>query len=280
MHFFRHFYQVLALTLSCMLILLIQYPSSTYARPQQRIKRNTSGHLSVSVVRKSVKEFLEKTSHPEETIEELESRTNIRTLNPQTHSREPTWFSKQGTSYKKLKRRSRRKRQKRGAKVNTDESYISNLATNKRVYKYCNKLGFFLRLNADGTVDGTTDQNDPNTILWLESHGRSIIRIRGHNTNRYLTMNQRGKPSAELHPHLLDSLFRLTEEENAWDTIASYRYYFEEKFDMVVGITRDATVKQPWKASPGQYATQFLPIHSTVPYHEINNPKKSLKKKQ
>ena len=61
-------------------------------------------------------------------------------------------------------------------------------------------------------------------------------------------------------PHFFDSLFRLTEEENRWDTIASYKYYFEEKFDMLVGITKDAQLKQPWKASPGQYATQFLPL--------------------
>jgi len=52
----------------------------------------------------------------------------------------------------------------------------------------------------------------------------------------------------------------LTVEENTWETIASYGYYFEEKFDMLVGITKDARLKQPWKSSPGQYATQFLPI--------------------
>lgn len=61
-------------------------------------------------------------------------------------------------------------------------------------------------------------------------------------------------------PHFFDSLFRLTEEENAWDTIASYKYYFDEKFDMLVGITKEADIKQPWKSYPGQYATQFLPI--------------------
>ena len=64
----------------------------------------------------------------------------------------------------------------------------------------------------------------------------------------------------QVKPHLLKSLFRLTHEENAWDTFASFKFYFEEKYDMLVGITKEATVKKPWKASPGQYATQFLSI--------------------
>jgi len=261
-----------AIVISSFILILTQTTDSTHALPRHRDIRSTStgsrkGRLSITVVR----EFLDKNSNPEEEIEAVERTSlSVRTTSLGTgsssvgepsHSREPTWFSRNGSNnFKKMKRRSRRKRQKRGAKVNTDAAYISEFKTNQRVYKYCNKLGFCLRLNADGKVDGTRNKEDPYTVLLFESHGRSIIRIKGYYANKYLTMNQKGVPAGEADPHFFDSLFRLTEEENRWDTIASYKYYFEEKFDMLVGITKDAQLKQPWKASPGQYATQFLPL--------------------
>ena len=46
---------------------------------------------------------------------------------------------------------------------------------------------------------------------------------------------------------------------------------------MLVGITRYADMKQPWKANPDQFATQFLPIpcklKEDVPAAEANGKK-------
>ena len=166
--------QVLAIAVSSFVFILIQTTDSTNALPRSR-RETQRGGLSITVVRTAVQDFLEKNSNPEQEIENVE-RTSL-TLSVRTgtkthggddgepsHSREPTWFSRKGSNnFKKMKRRSRRKRQKRGAKVNTDATYISEFPTNKRIYKYCNKLGFCLRLNADGKVDGTRRKDDPHS---------------------------------------------------------------------------------------------------------------------
>ena len=166
----RSLEQTLVFIFSCMVFILVHIAESTNAQPsKQRTVRDTSsgsGRLSVTVVRTAVQDFLKRNSNPEREVEGVE-RTSLSvrtstTTHEQTHSREPTWFSKHGgsTNFKKMKRRSRRKRQKRGAKVNKDATYISEYSTNARIYKYCNKLGFCLRLNADGTVDGTRNRDD------------------------------------------------------------------------------------------------------------------------
>jgi len=161
--------QVLAIIIPC-IILFTCYPTLGDAQPQRTSSDDSgSGRFSVSVVRSSVKEFLTRNADPEKEIEQVESRTALTvTTHSQTEqSREPTWFSKQGKNIKKIKRRNRRKRQKSGAKINTDHAYITDHPTNSRVYKYCNKLGYFLRLNPDGTVDGTNDRNDIYSKLTL-----------------------------------------------------------------------------------------------------------------
>lgn len=173
----RSLKQTLVFTFSCMIIILVQIADSTDAQPsQRRTARDTSngsGRLSVTVVRTAVQDFLKRNANPEREVEGVERTSlSVRTSTTtheeqeqeQEQSREPTWFSKHGgsaTNSKKLKRRSRRKRQKRGAKVNKDAALISEYSTNARVYKYCNKLGFCLRLKPDGTVDGTRDRDDP-----------------------------------------------------------------------------------------------------------------------
>ena len=170
----RSMRQTLVFIFSCMVVILVQIADSTDAQPSHRrsirdtSSGNSSGRLSVTVVRTAVQDFLKRNSNPEREIEGVERtslsvRTSTTTHEEQTHSREPTWFSKHGgsTNSKKMKRRSRRKRQKRGAKVNKDATLISEYSTNARVYKYCNKLGFCLRLKPDGTVDGTRDRDDP-----------------------------------------------------------------------------------------------------------------------
>lgn len=177
--------------LSCLVIILVQIADRTDALPSR--KRTTkdssssgSGRLSVTVVRTAVEEFLKRNSNPEREIEGVERTSlSVRTSSTtkkeqeQTHSREPTWFSKQGGSgsasssanfSKKMKRRNRRKRQKRGAKVNTDATLISEFPTHARLYKYCNKLGFCLRLNTDGTVDGTHHKEDSFSKLFKISN--------------------------------------------------------------------------------------------------------------
>lgn len=161
---------------------------------------------------------------------------------------------------RKNKRTRIKKRKKREARINHNAALLSATPTNRRLYKLANKLGVYIRIHMNGTIDGTTNRNDPGTLFVMESHGPSILRIKGISSGRYITMNKKGVARAEISPPFFDSLFRLTNEENRWDTYASFKYYFEEKYDMLIGITKECTVKSPWKAAPGQHATQFLSL--------------------
>jgi len=183
----------------------------------------------------------------------------------ETPSRDaPQWYRRTyitATRSATRSNRSRRlRRRKRHTRINHEMLYISRTPTNERLFKAANQYNYYLRIHDDGTVDGTLLENDPRTLLKFESHAASIIRIKGVKSGRYLTMDQKGIPKAVFNPNLWNSLFRWTQEENHWETLASYRYYFEKKYDMLVGITKVGQVKKPWKAAPGQHATQFICI--------------------
>ncbi|XP_047127889.1 fibroblast growth factor 1 [Hydra vulgaris] len=191
---------------------------------------------------------------PPATFENKTHQKNEKQFDLPQHDWDPRYLINIRRHKKKMRRPNKR------AKINHDLTPISEFPTNKRFYKLANKLSFFLRIKETGEIDGTLNPNDETALLVFESHGPSVIRIKGVKSNRYLRMNKQGMPTAEHSPPLYDSLFRLNHEENAWDTFASFKFYFEEKYDMLVGITKEGSLKNPLKASPGQYATQFLSI--------------------
>jgi len=260
-------YKVLLLSISIILCVTEATPLTSKPKRSTKQQNISGGRLAIQVLR-NANEFT-KRNDPEKEIAKIENKTLSETQSSSQKGPQklydfvPSLYASRyyPNSSRKQKRAKRgRRRLKRGARINHDAAYISEFPTNRRIYRIVNKLGFCLRIHMDGRVDGTQDNKDERSLLAFESHGPSILRIKGVVSNRYLVITQKGLPSAEVHPKLFNSLFRLTHEENSWDTFASFKYYFDEKYDMLIGITKDAIVKKPWKAAPGQYATQFLPI--------------------
>lgn len=99
------------------------------------------GRLAVQVVRTSA-DFLRNSNQEKNQLKPQEEQ-----------SREPAWYFKNGKS-----KRGRRK--KRRAHINHELVYISEFPTNTRMYRLCNKLGFFLRFHDDGKIDGTRNSED------------------------------------------------------------------------------------------------------------------------
>ncbi|KAG2465866.1 FGF2 factor, partial [Polypterus senegalus] len=58
---------------------------------------------------------------------------------------------------------------------------------------YCKNGGYFLRINADGRVDGIREKNDPYIKLQLQAESIGVITIKGVCANRYLAMNEDGR---------------------------------------------------------------------------------------
>ena len=143
----------------------------TTAAPLHREKsENKIGRLAVQVIR-SAEEFIAKS--PERELSIIEETTST---NGERAQREfvpfSDWYKKTFLARLKKNKRRTRRRHKRGAKINHDASYISEFPTNRRLYKLANKLGYYLRIHADGTVDGTANRNDPKSKTLYTANSR------------------------------------------------------------------------------------------------------------
>ncbi|TRY81381.1 hypothetical protein DNTS_000632, partial [Danionella cerebrum] len=154
---------------------------------------------------------------------------------------------------------------------------------------YCKNGGFFLRIKADGRVDGSRERSDPDGMMSMmmmmmmmmlmmmsyfqfiagyfkESGGCSTLRlqlqatavgevvIRGVSTGRFLAMNADGR---------LLGTKRVTDECYFLEHLESNNYntYRSRKFpDWYVALTRTGQFKSGAKTSSGQKAVLFLPM--------------------
>lgn len=119
---------------------------------------------------------------------------------------------------------------------------------------YCRNGGYFLRITADGQVDGIRDKNDPLIRLQLQSTSVGEVVIKGVSSNRYLSMNKDGR---------LHGVRHLTEECYFLERLEANNYntYSSRKFpDWYVALKRNGQHKLGPKTSVGQKAILFLPM--------------------
>eukprot|EP00794_Sanderia_malayensis_P000398 gene398-1032_t len=164
---------------------------------------------------------------------------------------------------KKYHKKTGRYRRKRNVHVNFGQRLLTSIPTNSmRCRIYC-RSGFYLQLLPNGQVYGMCGSvNSTAAFLELQSFGPSLVRIKGLHSRRYLTIDGRGKLKAKRYPRLDESLFKEIQEENAYNSYSSFKYYFDTPYDIFLGIRGTGNVKKTWKTYPGQMATQFLVIKS------------------
>ncbi|XP_039607162.1 fibroblast growth factor 2 [Polypterus senegalus] len=119
---------------------------------------------------------------------------------------------------------------------------------------YCKNGGYFLRINADGRVDGIREKNDPYIKLQLQAESIGVITIKGVCANRYLAMNEDGRLFGS--KCATDECFFIERlESNNYNTYRSQKYS-----DWYVALKRTGQYKSGSKTSLGQKAILFLPM--------------------
>lgn len=133
-----------------------------------------------------------------------------------------------------------------------DRDIHKKSATYIRRGKLFNRNGYLLRINSDGTVDGTTDKNSVFGNLEFHSVGTSLLMILGLTSQRYLSIRDDGLLFGSEDP-TLNSVFRETHEENMFHSFLSYK-----NSTWLVGIKKNGKAKRASRTKVGQKSTQFL----------------------
>ncbi|XP_076996225.1 fibroblast growth factor 2 [Tamandua tetradactyla] len=119
---------------------------------------------------------------------------------------------------------------------------------------YCKNGGFFLRIHADGRVDGAREKSDPHVKLQLQAEERGVVSIKGVCANRYLAMKEDGRLQAS--KCVTDECFFFERlESNNYNTYRSRKYS-----SWYVALKRTGQYKLGPKTGPGQKAILFLPM--------------------
>ncbi|KAG9339850.1 hypothetical protein JZ751_022353 [Albula glossodonta] len=119
---------------------------------------------------------------------------------------------------------------------------------------YCKNGGYFLRINADGRVDGIRERSDPHTKLQIQATAVGEVVIKGVSTSRYLAMSADGR---------LFGTKRVTDECYFMERLEpnNYNTYRSRKYpDWYVALKRTGQHKSGSRTGPGQKAILFLPM--------------------
>jgi len=133
-----------------------------------------------------------------------------------------------------------------------DRDIHKKSATYIRRGKLFSKNGYLLRINSDGTIDGTTDKNSVFGNLEFHSVGTSLLMILGLTSQRYLSIRDDGFLHASEEP-TLNSVFREIHEENMFHSFLSYK-----NSTWLVAIKKNGKAKRASRTKVGQKSTQFL----------------------
>ncbi|XP_056586334.1 fibroblast growth factor 1b isoform X1 [Triplophysa dalaica] len=122
---------------------------------------------------------------------------------------------------------------------------------------YCRNGGYHLRIQPNGTVDASRQDNDVHTILKVKAVKAGVVAIRGHDTGQYIAMDKSGKLYGT--GTLNDECYFIEKiEENHYNTYCSQRH--QENGDWYMGIKKNGRTKDGSKTHKGQNAIYFLPI--------------------
>ncbi|XP_048852395.1 fibroblast growth factor 2-like isoform X1 [Brienomyrus brachyistius] len=119
---------------------------------------------------------------------------------------------------------------------------------------YCKNGGYFLRINADGRVDGTREKTDTHIKLQIQATSIGVVVIKGVSSSRYLAMNDDGR---------LFGTKRATDECYFFERLESNNYNTyrsQEHPNWYVALKRTGQYKLGSRTGPGQKAILFLPM--------------------
>ncbi|XP_018611929.1 putative fibroblast growth factor 1 isoform X2 [Scleropages formosus] len=120
---------------------------------------------------------------------------------------------------------------------------------------YCLNGGFHLRILADGTVEGSRDEDDPYNVLRVKAVSIGVVVIEGMEGGCYLAMDQDGQLYGS--PTLNDECYFFEKlEENHYNTYMSQKY---RERSWYVGIKKNGRPKAGPRTHIGQKAIYFLP---------------------
>ncbi|XP_067046069.1 fibroblast growth factor 1-like isoform X1 [Acropora muricata] len=133
-----------------------------------------------------------------------------------------------------------------------DKSSYKKVGAYLRTGKLFNRNGYVLRINADGTVDGTTERNSPFARLEFHSVGTGLLMMLGIASQRYLSISDKGRLQGVVEPSR-NTVFREVHETNWYHSYFSY-----EHSSWLIGIKKNGRAKRGQLTRIGQKSTQFL----------------------
>ncbi|XP_072518121.1 fibroblast growth factor 10a [Salminus brasiliensis] len=134
----------------------------------------------------------------------------------------------------------------------------SHLTGDVRKRKLFSYQKFFLRIDKNGTVNGTKSKDDPFSILEIKSVDVGIVAIKGLDSNYYLAINKKGVVYGA-REFGTDCKFVERIEENRYNTYASAEWR-NKKRPMFVGLSANGKPMRAKKTRRKNTATHFLPI--------------------
>uniref|UniRef100_A0A8C3HCP5 Fibroblast growth factor n=2 Tax=Emydidae TaxID=8476 RepID=A0A8C3HCP5_CHRPI len=123
-------------------------------------------------------------------------------------------------------------------------------------------FSYFLRINSDGKVDGTSIQS-PHSLLEIRAVAVRTVAIKGVHSSRYLCMEEDGKLHGLLRYSTEDCSF---EEEIRPD---GYNVYKSKKYGVSVSLS-SAKQRQQFKGKDFLPLSHFLPMINTVPVESMD----------
>lgn len=136
--------------------------------------------------------------------------------------------------------------------VTDEESSITQV-------KLFSKNNWFLRLQDDGNVSGTREQNNDEVNLQLRSIGKGLIQIYSPAVGRYLAMDSNGRLFS-MKSKTDSTIFKHVQGINGFHTFSSHKYYRETAHDMYIAVRKDGLPRKGNKACSLHKGSQFLII--------------------
>lgn len=117
---------------------------------------------------------------------------------------------------------------------------------------------YFLKIDADGKVGGTTKEDCPYSVLEITSVDVGIVAVRGVESKYFLAMNEKGKVYGS-REFTTDCELKERMEENKYNTYASYKWRHKQR-QMFVALNGKGKPKRGQKTKRKNTSAHFLPM--------------------
>ncbi|XP_046876892.1 fibroblast growth factor 13b [Hypomesus transpacificus] len=127
------------------------------------------------------------------------------------------------------------------------------------VTRLSSRQGFHLRLQADGTIDGTKDEDNSFAVFNLIPVGLRVVAIQGVQTKLYLAMNNEGFLYTSEH-FTPECKFKESVFENYYVTYSSMQYRQQQSGRAwYLGLNKEGVVMKGNHVKKNKAAAHFIP---------------------